>query len=887
MSRDLSIDGDAGRRRPADAAQGQSAGTAAEPWTVPAAFERSAQRYPERIAIEFGERAFAYRELRALAGSVRALLPQRQLGEEVARVALLFDDRIAALAATLGALAGGHAFVPLDASDPEERIRLILADSEPLALLSEGAHLDRARRLAPAGCAVVDLAEAENRAPLTATAESLPDDLAYLFYTSGSTGQPKGVCQTHRNLLYFVRAYCSKLGIGGEDRLSLLYSLSFSAANMDIFGGLLNGATISAYDMRQSGIPGLADWLDARRITILHAVPTVFRKLADSLEPQRRLGSVRAIDLGGESVTTSDGDIVRRHFRAGCRLVNHLAATEASVIAQHTVDLNGAYADGMLPVGHCPDQVEVRIERPDGGKAPAGEAGRILVASPYLSPGYWRRPDLNAAVFASDPDRPGWRVLRSEDLGSIDAEGRLYFHGREGTRVKIRGQSVDLGEVEAALRRCTGIGDAAVVAGRREAGPEADLLVAHIVTADPADRDARRLRRELADYLPHHMIPSAFAFPDSLPTMATGKIDRRALEAMALPAPAQDEPPATASDALEADIAELFALILNRDSVGREEDFYILGGDSFSSVELHIGLSEIAGGPVPLRLTLEDPSVCGLAAAIRRLRAETTSATRQSRILVPLHGAGHRPTLFLVHGKLGHAHVSPRFLGLLGRDQPVYAIQARGSDGADPPNFTIAAMAQDYLEAIRTIRPQGPYLLGGLCAGGFVALEMARILRQAGESVLPLLLIDPPPPPFVRTGAPDDVSPYALSAPALAPRHLRREPTKEQKNQRARLMGRRFKVAMAFESALLEMQPQAYEGEVCLFTSAAHRSPAGWGDPAKLRGFFAGPLQIFESAAKHDQILDAQGEEFSRQVATCLSHVRREPAAAQPSHGQP
>src|SRR5207302_3217528 len=186
--------------------------------------------------------------------------------------------------------------------DPAERLRNILLDSEPVVLLTEQCLLDRARTITPPGCTVIDIAGLQPIAQVRPLPEVPSDAPVYLYYTSGSTGQPKGVAQTHQNLLFFADAYAKALAIGEADRLSLLYTLSFNAANMDIFGGLLTGATLCAYDMRRESISQLADWLDRERITVLHAVPTVFRELVNRLPPSRLLPHLRAIDLGGESV---------------------------------------------------------------------------------------------------------------------------------------------------------------------------------------------------------------------------------------------------------------------------------------------------------------------------------------------------------------------------------------------------------------------------------------------------------------------------------------------------------------------------------------------------------------------------------------------------------
>jgi len=524
-----------------------------------------------------------------------------------------------------------------------------------------------------------------------------------------------------------------------------------------------------------------------------------------------------------------------------------------------------------LPVGRCPDRVAVRIERPDGGEAAALEVGRIVVASPFISPGYWRQPALNAAAFSQDVARPGWRIYRTEDMGSFGADQELYFHGREGTRVKIRGQSVDLAEIESAVRRCEDVRDVAVIASSRENGPEADLLVAYVVMAGPAGRDAKSFRRRLAEFLPHYMVPAAYVFPEALPMTATGKVDRRQLQKQplleALPT-REDAPPA---DELEQGIAGIFSAILDRPTVGRLDDFYLLGGDSLSSVELQVSLSELTGSHITLKEILKDPTVAGLAATLRQTDPAAISATPANALLVPLQTEGIWPTLFLVHGKLGQAHVGPQFLQMLGGDQPVCAIQARGIDGTERPNLSIPAMAKDYLSAILAMQPSGPYFIGGLCVGSYVALAMAQLIRQEGMEVLPLLLIDPPPPPFATRESAEK----APADPVAARLHDRRAQGRghvaDPKIQRAATG--RFRVAMAFEHALAQMQPQPFDGEAYMLTSAQRLSPAGWGDRAKLDSFFSGRLHILENSTKHDLIIDVQDRTFTGHLASYLRDV--------------
>ncbi len=330
------------------------------PASIGGRLARIAERLTRRIAIVEGEVRVSYGQLDTAATAIAQRIQTAQ-GARPGFVCLLFENKIPAIEAIFGASKCGRAYVPLDAGDPDERLRFILQDSEPVALITERNLLERARALAPPGCVVIDI----ERPDIEAAADPLPDvggeTLANLYYTSGSTGTPKGVCQTHQNVLFFADAYANTLRIGEADRLSLLYTLSFSASMMDIFSGLLNGATLCAYDVRRGGIASLAEWLDRERITVLHAVPTVFRGLFSTLAPQRKLEHLRAIDLGGETVFDSDVELFRRHTLERCILVNHLAATEANVIAQHVVEHQSPLAaEGILPVGRSPRGLTVQ-----------------------------------------------------------------------------------------------------------------------------------------------------------------------------------------------------------------------------------------------------------------------------------------------------------------------------------------------------------------------------------------------------------------------------------------------------------------------------------------------------------------------------------------------
>ena len=834
--------------------------------TVGARLARLARRHPARTAVVERDARITFRELDGRASAIAARL--REVADDRAeRVCLLFESKLAALGALFGVARNGNAYVLLDAGDPEERLRFILADCTPRALLTETALLARARAIAPSGCAVLDIAAGGDEAPIEVEDRAETDDPVYLCYTSGSTGKPKGVMQTHRNLLFFADAYAKALQVTPDDRASLVYTLSFNAANMDIFGALLSGAALCAYDLRRDGMPNVADWLDRERITVLHAVPTVYREVFERMPAGRVLPHLRVIDLGGEAVFASDLALFRGHTLPRCTFVNQLASTEVGLIAQHVVThAASAAALTLVPAGRCPPGVDVRIRRDDGTPAGVDEPGEMVVCSRHVSPGYWRRPELDAHAFGTDPRDPSVRCYVSGDMGRVDAAGNLHFLGRRGSRVKVRGHSVDLAEVEAALAACPGVAKAAVLAQEEAGAVDSARLAAFVAMKPDAARDAPTLRRALARVVPAYMSPADIVFMAALPVTPSGKIDRQALARAGMPttdpSPRRVDPP---RDAIEESVARIVAELVGVDvgAVGRDDDFYLLGGDSLRAVQLQLRVRQAFG--VHLGHLHEDATVSRIAGSVRE-RTRSAGTGMAMPVLVPLWRQGSAPPLFLVHGRHGQAFVSPHFMQLLGDDQPVWAFQARGLDGLHPPHASVEAMAADYLAELRRERPHGPYFLGALCAGAFIAAVMARELAHAGELVLPLLLLDPPD--RLLMGGYGQMS----------------EERFMQKMQARRAMGRSggpaddpaylqsvHRVALAFEQAIAAYRPIPYAGPAFMLSSRQRSAVAGADGVNRI---CSGTVTRYEVGGTHAEALDPRNPVFANHLLRCVAEIR-------------
>ncbi|BDS08381.1 hypothetical protein NT6N_34210 [Oceaniferula spumae] len=846
-------------------------------------FDQVVENNADRVAIESESGRLSYRDFNARANQVaHAVLAETEGRAE--RVALLFDQGADAIIAMFGVLKAGSAFVHLDASNPVSKLEEIRQSATPVIILTDSEHLEKAGRVADGKATVMDVTSLpETFSTENPEVDIPPDATAYIFFTSGSTGNPKGVCQTQRNLFHFIRVYSGSLSVSADDRLSLLYSLGFSASNMDVFSALLTGAALHPYDIKKFGTAGLADWIDSSEISILHAVPTVFRHLCNSLADGRKLRSVKGIDLGGEAVQRRDVEFFNAHFESDCTMINHLAATEASVIAQYKIDTSAEYSEDLLPVGYAADGVELRVVDSEGNRLEDGETGEIQVCSAYVSPGYWKMPELNEKIFRDDPSVPGGRMYLSGDLGYVGKDGKFYFLGRKDHRVKIRGYSVDTSEVESAIRKCLpDLKDASVVA-RKLGESNPTQLAAFLVSEDSSAIDLQVLRENLSEVVATYMIPAEFIFLDSLPENASGKVDRKALAALDLREQQSEAAYVAPETETEKKLAKLICQILKIDQVGRNDDFFLLGGDSLRATALHTQVEAEFSTRIPLHILFKDTRVHGMSANIERSHEEKGSADfSHTAKIIPLNESGDETPLYLTHGVKGQAFVSPHFLSILGPNQPVYAFQASGLNRPDKRHWTIQEMAEQYIEGMREIQPHGPYLIGSICAGCMVALEIADQLRAAGEAVAPILMIDPPIDP------PGERSWLRRVRRDLTDR-FKRKFSEEKYNKK---LEKDFKlhqdkgripldtsdkealkiacrVAFDFRLALNDYRMKPYDGEVYLLGSRSRLSRGG----GKLREKLTGTVEIFDVGERHRDIHEVNNDLFGQQLRAAMDAV--------------
>lgn len=619
-------------------------------------FQRTAVRCADSVAIETPGRRITYRELQERANGLAEELLVRG-AERGSLVGVLTDRTEETVAAMLGVLQAGCAFVPLDLRFPAARLESIVAEVRPrwwLASPDLGDLADRLRRETDDPGEVIPLGDGgprSDRAP--AVPEPDPESLCYVFFTSGSTGRPKGIAGRLKAIDHFIRWEIETFAIDESCRVSQLTSPGFDAILRDVFVPLATGGTLCAPADREVVLDGarLADWIDGERLTLVHCTPSVFRSLLRQDLTADHFPALRYVLLAGEPLLPAD---VRRWSEIFCgriELVNLYGPSETTMTKLfYRVRPEDGEAR-MIPVGQPMPGARAIVLDEEGAPCPPGQVGEIVLRTPYRSLGYLNQPELTASVFVRNPfsDQPDDLIYRTGDLGRLREDGLLEVLGRRDQQVKVRGVRVEMAPIEEALRYLPAVRDAAVVDRTDAQGDK--FLCAYLVLGEdpdhPGEPDAGRLREDLASRLPEAMVPSAFVRLETLPRTLTGKLDRRALPdpgKMAGRLSAERVAPRTP---LEAKLAALFSELLSMPEIGVRESFFALGGHSLLAAQLLARIRAELGVEVPLGRIFQVATVESLAAEVTLLQAG-----RRAEDEIPLRPEAHSYPLSFAQQRL-------------------------------------------------------------------------------------------------------------------------------------------------------------------------------------------------------------------------------------------
>jgi amino acid adenylation domain-containing protein len=583
--------------------------------SIPDRFEKIVRKYSDRVAVKIRDQVVTYAEFNAMANRVaRAILAQR--GSQAEPVGLLFEKGVPQIAAMLGVLKAGKFFVPLDPSFPKARIAAVLKDSQADLMVTDRQNISLARDVASSCSGLIEL-ESINRgiSPEDLRLTVSPTSLALIFYTSGSTGEPKGVIQNHRNLLHNMMLRTNASHVCAHDRIALLPSGTANAVT-NAFFALLSGATLLPFDVQKEGGARLASWLLQEKISICFISSPLFRNLCETLTGEEKFPDLRVLRLRSEAVYRTDVDLYKKHFSSNCILINGLSSTETGPLSEYLIDHNTEIAGSEVPVGYPVEGKEILLLDDTGREIGGNEVGEIAVRSRYLSPGYWRRTDLTKSKFNPDPKGGDNHLYLTGDLGLMLPDGCLVHKGRKDYRVKIRGYGVEIAEVEKALLDHEAVREAVVVARDNELGEA--RLVAYYTSSSHPRPSVSDLRGFLTKKLPDYMIPSAFVTMDAIPLTPNGKVDRPAF-----PVPDNSRPKLNSiyvapRTPREKELVNIWAEVLALDQIGIHDNFFALGGHSLLATRVISRIHENFQVELSLSHFFETPTIVALAGSIER-----------------------------------------------------------------------------------------------------------------------------------------------------------------------------------------------------------------------------------------------------------------------------
>jgi acyl-coenzyme A synthetase/AMP-(fatty) acid ligase/acyl carrier protein len=591
--------------------------------SVPDRFEKIVQRNPDRIAVKAGDQVSTYEALNKLANRI-AWSIYHERGAIVEPIVLISQHDLNGIASCLGILKAGKILVVVDPSFPIGRIGNMLENSLPGAIVTDRKNLSFAKSIAKSELQVIDMEDfGSNLSEANLGLRVAPDAPAQIVYSSGSTGQAKGIFFNHRRILHDVMGDVNAPQICPDDRIILLYKLTFSAGMRVLFQALLSGAAIFPYDIKEKGLADLATFLVRERITTFRPGNSIFRHFVNQQNGTDEFPLIRLVEMGGGPLFKSDVDAYKKLFSGKCVLLHRFSSSETGNLCRYFMDKEAELIAATVPAGYPVEGKEILLLDDSGRAVERNQVGEIAVRSRYLSSGYWRDPELTNIRFRPDPDHPGQHILLTGDLGQMTLDGCLLHLGRKDFTVKIRGYRVEITEVERTLLTHPQIKEAGVVAWARESGEM--YLAGYIVPRRHPAPKISEVRKFLTEKLPEYMIPATFLLLDSLP-VTNGKLDRKALPKPDDKRPELSQPYVESRSELEQKLAGIWETALAIHPIGIHDDFFDLGGHSLVATRIISQIHEVLRTDVSMRSLLDAPTVAGLAEVIEALRWTATNA---------------------------------------------------------------------------------------------------------------------------------------------------------------------------------------------------------------------------------------------------------------------
>ncbi|HEY9810090.1 MAG TPA: amino acid adenylation domain-containing protein [Halomicronema sp.] len=706
---------------------------------------------PQTSSICKGSDTWTYLQLSEAATNIaRTLIAQGIKSGDT--VAVTGPRSFGLIASILGILLSGGVLLTLARNLPESRKKVMLQEAKTKSAIYVGIPRAEISLFDSLNVIIVD----ENTAttgelPLEYLTENLPqkidnletiklpeispDDPAYIFFTSGTTGTPKGVLGCHKGLSHFLAWQRQTFKIDSTDRSGQLTGLSFDVVLRDIFLPLTSGATLCLPTVEDDLTPAtILPWLEREKISLLHTVPTLAESWLINVPASVTLKNLRLVFFAGEPLKEKLLNKWRKAFPESGEIINIYGPTETT-LAKCFYPVPKPALPGVQPVGSTLPETQALVLNKNNVICGIGEPGEIAIRTFFRSYGYINSPDENKR-FVKNPFRDDEQdlIYYTGDRGRYRPDGLLEILGRLDHQVKIRGVRIELAEIEAILGQHPDVERCVAMARENSEGEK--NLVAYIVLKS-GTKSIHHIREFLKEKLPAYMIPSALVLLDKIPMTPNGKIDRKALPEPEFERNESPDSFVAPRNQIEAQLVEIWQSVLGVKNVGVTDNFFDLGGHSLLGLRLFAQIEKTMGKTLPLPALFQAPTIEKITNLLNQKDLPASFG-----MLIELQPEGKKRPLFCIHAVGGNVFSYQIMTKYMGKNRPIYGLQSKGLYGKVTPNTRVEDMAADCIQEMKSVQPEGPYLLAGHSFGGVLAFEIAQQLVKAGEKVALLAVLD-------------------------------------------------------------------------------------------------------------------------------------------------
>ncbi|MEO7768859.1 MAG: amino acid adenylation domain-containing protein, partial [Ferruginibacter sp.] len=712
--------------------------------------EEQVKKYPDNIAVTFGNQHISYRQLNERSNQLAHYLRSRGVVADMP-VPICLDAGIDMIIGIVGILKAGGGYVPVDPTYPAERIGFMIEDSGAPIVIGSRSTCELISRAIQIETILLDEQLQEGGILKKQPKENpgvkiTPRQLAYVIYTSGSTGKPKGVQIEHRNVVRLFKTDKPLYDFNEKDVWSVFHSFCFDFSVWEMYGALFYGGRMVVVPKEVThDINRFADLLQTEKVTVLNQTPSAFYVLQEILVEKAKEVSIRYVIFGGEALNPAKLQPWKQSY-PGSKLVNMYGITETTVhVTYQEIEWLHIQGGGSI-IGKPIPTLRAYIVDVNHNLVPVGVAGELMISGAGLARGYLHRAELTAERFIKNPfanagEEGDWSTLYcTGDLGRWHSDGNIEYLGRIDEQVKIRGYRIELGEIETVIQQSGLVSQAVVLARANKEGTR--RLSCYVVAGDGYTREG--LMNRLKERLPDYMVPQLWMEMESLPLTSNGKIDKKVLPDIEAGEQLSNKYVAPRNE-IEHTLIEIWQQLLQVKEIGVYDNFFNLGGHSLLAMRVMFLINKSFKLDISINNIFIYPTVADLGEEVlRQLNHEKDDTLSDRKYLVPIKtGSPDKTSLYIVCGGGGTALRFKKFAAMMDEDQPVYALQSPvGVDDLGTFPDTIEDIAGAFIKEILILNPNGPYALSGHCVGGVIAFEMAKQLEAQGKTVHFLAMFD-------------------------------------------------------------------------------------------------------------------------------------------------